>query len=296
MGLGSVFEVGVRILRRHYGVLLMLALIFIGPAALLTAATGVRLSEVAVAVLPINDEGLIDSGPIALTPDQLERLGGAIVALLLATSFAGVLATVAALGFSAIVGADYHGRSMNLSETVRACLRGALAVLGVVIVTTVIIVAIIAAGVGLSLGAVNLLGSGGIQQGGPGVFVALILVVAMVLAVVYLTMRWAMAVPAIALDGEGARGALRRSWHLTADNIWRTFAAVMLATLATAILSAVVSGALALVVVDVFAAQLGLDVVIAETVVLAAASVLVAPLLPVVVAVLYHDLKVRRDS
>lgn len=296
MGVGMVFEVSLRILRRHLAVLLTLALIFVGPVALLTAATGVRFNEVLLDVLPVTEEGLIDTGPIALTRSQLERLGGAIVALLLASAFAGVLATIAALGFSTVVGADYHGRGTTFGEAMRACLQGALRVLGVIVVTTIVVVAIIAVGVGLILVALDVLSSGNLQRGGPGVFLALVVAVAMALAVVYLSMRWALTIPAIALEDTGLRGAITRSWHLSGDNVWRVFLIILVATLITAILSALVGQVLALIVVDVLAAQLGFDTVIAETVVVAISSVLLAPLLPVVVAVLFYDLKVRRDS
>ena len=57
MRLGQVLEVGVRILRRHWAVLLGVAVLLVGPAALLTAATGARFNEVVVDIseLEMND-------------------------------------------------------------------------------------------------------------------------------------------------------------------------------------------------------------------------------------------------
>ena len=48
MRLGQVFEVGRRILVRHWSVLLLIALLFTGPGALLSSATALRFTEVAI--------------------------------------------------------------------------------------------------------------------------------------------------------------------------------------------------------------------------------------------------------
>lgn len=296
MGIGAVFSVAVRIFRRHFTVLLPLSLLFVGPAALLTAATGVRFNEVAVDILPFTEDGVLESTPLALTAAEIERLVGALGAFFLASALAGALATVAALGFSSVVGADYVGEGTSLRQALRSCLRGALRVIAVIILTSLIIVAIVVVGASLIVLALEGLAGGAINRGGIGVFVALIIGVATVLAVIFLTMRWVALVPAIALDDDGVVAALRRSWHLTTDNLTRTVAVVVLGTLVAAILGALLAQLLALVVVDLLASPLGFDVGVAETLVVAATSVLLAPLIPLFVAVFYHDLKVRRDS
>ena len=293
MGIGSVLEIAVRILRRHWAVLLGIALLLVGPAALLTAATAVRLNDVLRNIFPGLSEGVIDDS-ISLTNAQLERLGGAFAVYLAATTFAGVLATIAALGFSAVVAADYHHRSLELRDALRVCLRRALSALGVIVVTTLIIVTLLSAGLALILLAVALLpvGTGG---GGPGTFVALIIGVALVVAVLYLTMRWAFALPVLAIEDEGWRRGLRRSWHLSGDNVWRTVVVALLAALITALLGALIAQLLAVVLVDVLAVSLGLDLSIAESLSLALGTILLAPLAPVLMAVLYFDLRARRD-
>jgi membrane-anchored glycerophosphoryl diester phosphodiesterase (GDPDase) len=134
-----------------------------------------------------------------------------------------------------------------------------------------------------------------LDQGGPGVFVSLIVVVIVVIAIVYLTMRWAPALPVMANEGAGWRQAMTRSWHLSGGNVWRIFGVVAFALLATAVLAAFVGQLLALLLVDVIGAALGLDPVVAESIALALATVLLASLAPVLTAVLYFDLRVRRD-
>ena len=293
MGLGQVMEVGARIMRRRFGVLLVLSLLFVGPAALLTAATGGTFNETARDILGPG-AGFFDTQTPVLSTDDAERLAGALGAFFLASAVAGLITTIGALGFSRVVGDDHADRASEVGTALRACFAGALRVLGLAILTS-LIVAAIALGGGLVAFLALTIGGGDPFRGGPGAFLALIVGVAIVVAIVYLTLRWAVAVPAIALEQAGVTEALRRSWHLTSDNIWRTLVILVLGSLVTAILSALVATLLALVV-GPLAGALGLDPGIAIDLVGAAATVLFAPFVPVLLAVLYHDLIVRRDS
>jgi hypothetical protein len=295
MGVFAILDVAVRIMRRHLGTMLILSLVVIGPGALLTAATGVRFNEVAGDLLSLADTGATPSPPV-LTQAQAERLVAAAAAFLLASAFAGVLGALAALGFSAMVRSDYMAAQAGARVALRTTLARALPALGVVLLTTLLTVAILVVGTSVAWLAVTALSSGPIEAGGPGVFLAFVAGVATVLAVVYLTMRWAVALPVIALEGAGARAALLRSWQLTTDGVWRTFAVVALAALITAILAALLSNVLALVLVDVLAPAIGLDLTLSEAVVAALASIVLAPLAPVAAAVLYHDLRARRED
>lgn len=294
MRFGKIVEVSVGILRRHWAVLLGLAVLFVGPGALLTAATGIRFTDVAGDIFPSIDEGIIDGG-VLLTEAQLERLIGALVTYLVATILAGLLASLGALGFSAVVGADYHHRPMAFREALIIALRRAPSAIVFILVTTLIVIGIAVGGIILIALASSVLGGGALNQGGPGVFVSLIIVVALVIAVAYLTMRWAPALPVMANEGAGWRSAMRRSWYLSGDNVWRIFLIVLFGAFATAVLSALVAQLVAIVLVDVVAAALGLDLVVAESIALALGTVLIASVAPVLTAVLYFDLRIRRD-
>lgn len=294
MGVFATLDVAFRIVRRHLGPLLVLSLVVIGPGALLVAATGLRFNEVAADLLSLVDTD--GGGPPILTQAQTERLAGAAVAFLLSSALAGVLGSFAALGSSAIVRSDYLALRLSATAALRVTLARALPALGVIVVTSLLIVAIIAGGIGLMVLAIAGLNAGPVQAGGPGVFLAFVVGVAMVLVVVYLTMRWALALPAIVIEGAGLRTALARSWQLTEEGVWRTFAVVALAALITAILAALLGNVLALGIADGLAPAVGLDPVVGEAVAAALASVIVAPLAPVAAAVLYHDLRARREG
>jgi hypothetical protein len=212
MRFGMILEVSLRILRRHWAVLLGLAVLFVGPGALLTAATGQRFTAVASDIFPAIDQGVIDTG-IVLTESEVERLVGALLTYIAATMLAGLLASLGALGFSAVVGADYHHRPMAFREALLTSLRRAPSAIVFVLITTVVIIAIAIGGIVLIGLASSLFGGGALDRGGPGVFLSLIIIVALVVAVAYLTMRWAPAFPVMANEGAGWRTAMARSCH-----------------------------------------------------------------------------------
>jgi hypothetical protein len=207
---------------------------------------------------------------------------------------AGLLASIGALGFSAVVAADYHARRLEPSEALLICIRRAPSALAFILATSAIIMAIIVTGTVVTLLALSVLPGGG-GGGGPGAFAALVVVVSGVAAVAYLTMRWAPAFPAMVTEGLGAREALARSWYLSTDNVGRIFIIVAFGAVATALTAGVLSQLLGVLLVGVLAPTLGLDEVVAESLALALGTVLLAALAPVLAAVLYFDLRARRD-
>lgn len=293
---GTIFSVGWRILSRHWATLLPLALLFVGPGALLTAATSARVSEVMAELLEGLGWGTTTEPQLpgaaeldVLWPPSAIWFGSSIVA--------GVLSSLGALGFSAVVVGDYHGRRLGFEAALRVTLQRTPAALGFMLLTTLLIVSLAAGAllllvlVGQVLGAGSGTGDGG---GGPGAFLTLVLVVTLSVGVVVLSMRWAPAYPVIVAEDVGVRGALRRSWHLSGDNIWRIFAVIALASLLAAVVSTLASPILSLLLAGL-GSGLGVDELVTSSLALAAATTLVAPVVPVVVAVLYYDLRARRD-
>lgn len=294
MRLGQVLEIGVRILRRHWPVMLSLALLFAGPGALLTAATGLRFTKVAAEVLGL-EGGAVDTST-ALTQVELDRLLEALVPYLAATLVAGLLLSFGALAFSAVVAQDYHARTPVLVAVLRQGLRRAPSALGFIIVSSLVIGGLLLAGL-LGMGAATLVfPTASVSAGGPGVFLALVVGVAVVVAVVYLTMRWAPAFPAMVEEDIGVRETFRRCWHLSGDNVWRILIITLIAAVTTALGSSVLSQLLGLLLVGGLAPALGLNELVAESLALALGSVIMAPLAPVLTAVLYFDLRARRDA
>lgn len=292
--LGQVLEIGVRILRRHWPVMLLLALLFAGPGALLTAATGMRFNDVILDIFPSIQDGQMDSD-VVMTQAQLDRALNALFPYLAATVVAGVLSSIGALAFAAVVADDYHARTPSLALALRRCLARTPGALGFILLTTLIVVGVLVLGALSMAAALIILPTSSVTAGGPGVFLALIAGVATAVAVVYLTMRWAPAFPAMVEEDIGTRDAFRRSWHLSGDNVWRILVIALLGALVTALVSSLLAGVFSLLLVDGLAPLFGLDELVAESIGLALGAVLLAPLVPVLTAVLYFDLRARRD-
>jgi len=290
MRVGQVIEVGVRILRRHWRPALVLALLFAGPGALLAASTGVHFGDVVLETFPSLATGEVDT-EITVSDADLERLVDALVPVLVANLIASVLMSIGALAFAAVVADDYHARPATLGKAVHACVRRAPSAIGFMLVTSLVIVVVMVTGlVAMSLSTIAL-PVASVSAGGPGVFLALVALVATIVVLAYLTMRWAPAFPAMIEEGLGVRAALRRSWFLSADNVWRIFAISLLAALLTSFGGSLLSRLMAIVLT----AALGSDGIMAETFAVALGTVLLAPLTPVLIAVLYFDLRSRRD-
>ena len=294
MRLGQVFEVGRRILVRHWSVLLLIALLFTGPGALLSSATALRFTDVAIDLFPDLESGTIDT-ELRLSTAELDRLLGSLWPFLGASLLAGVLGSIGALAFSATVADDYHARPAAIGSVLRASLRRTPSALMFMLVTGLLILGLTVVGL-LGMSAATLVlpvASGG--AGGLGVFAALIIAVALAVALVYVTMRWAPAYTAMVEEDAGWRQALRRSWHLSGDNVLRIFALSAVVAIITGLLSSLLGAVFDTLITTVVGPPLGLDPLVGSTIALAMAAVIVAPAMPVFTAVLFFDLRIRRD-
>lgn len=292
MSVGRIFEASAQLAAARWRPILVIALLVGGPAALLTAAAGMRFNEVALDVFPGIRDGLLQDAGV-LTVAEFERLSGALVMLGLATLVAGLFGSIGAVGLSAAVLGPGVPRG-GTREALRVMLRAVPSVLAFMLVTSAVVAALLVAGlIVMGLSAATLSG-GSLTRGGAGAFVALVIGVALVVLLVYLTLRWAVAYPAMAVEGAGWRTALVRSWRLSADNLWRIAAVVLMGALVTLVGTAALTQLLSVVLVDVMASGLGVDPLLAESVVTAAVSILFAPVAPLLLAVLFVDLRSRQ--
>ena len=285
MNLSTVFEVGTRILRRHWGVLLLVSLLFVGPGALLSSATALRFTEVFLDLFPELDGSVLVDTDRVFTAAELERAVEGLVPFLGASLLAGVLGSIGALAFSATVMEDYHARPAMSGTVLRKALRRTPSALAFMLVTGLLIVGLTVLGLlGMSVATFILPAAGG--GGGPGVFIALVMAVGLAVALVYLTMRWAPAYPVMVEEDAGWREALRRAWHLSADSVLRIFAVSLIVALLTTIISSVLGALFEGLLGGVIGPALGLHELVTSTIALAMAGVVVAPAMAVYSAVL----------
>jgi hypothetical protein len=266
----------------------VLAVLYSAPGALLTAVLGLRLDDVMRDVVPDLGTGLPAEVP-TLTRAQLDRLIGALVAYLAATLVAGLLGSLGAVSMSWLA-LSRQTSAPGPGGALRAGLRRTFDVFLFGLATGVIVAGLILAALMTMALAVSLLSTGPVSRGGPGVFLALVIGVALIVALVYLSVRWALTFPALAVESMGWRGALARSWQLSQGHVWRLLAIVLAGGLVTIVLGAFVSQVAAIILVDLVAAVAGIDTAIAETFALSIGTILLAPFSPLLLAASYRHL------
>ncbi|MFP5377199.1 MAG: hypothetical protein ACLGIO_10540 [Acidimicrobiia bacterium] len=110
---------------------------------------------------------------------------------------------------------------------------------------------------------------------------------------VYFYVAWAVAVPALLLEDVRGRRALRRSRDLVRERWWPTVGVLLVAFFLAAVVQAMIS-ALLLVVVGV--GDNDVVVAVAQAVTDTVGTVLTTPFTAAVVAVVYFDLRVRKEG
>jgi len=110
---------------------------------------------------------------------------------------------------------------------------------------------------------------------------------------IWLGIAWIVAVPALLLEGCRGSKALRRSFRLVRGRWWPTFGALAVGY----VLASVVSAILVEVLILPFGFSATTDAaVIANELAMAVAAVLVTPFTAALTAVIYYDLRVRKEG
>jgi len=291
LGIGGLLEVAARIVRRHARPLLAVSLLFQLPSALVDAVTQQQLGR-ALAPLVVGGAG---DAPTFLAPTaaQTRTILEALVGLAGSSVVGTLLGALATLAFTTAVLADYRGIRPTTGGMVRAALRRAIPALVAGLLASLALLAVIVGAGLLASAALAVLPA--TDGGGLGAFLAIVVGVAAVVLAVVVVVR--LAFPAAVLAGEpgGALRSLRRSWSLTEGNTWRAFAVLGIVALALAIVGSTLLELLATVITDGLAAGVGLAD-LSDAVLSGLVATLLAPIGGVVLAVLYLDLRVRREG
>ena len=293
MPISSLFEIGARILRRHVRTLLAVAILVQLPGAILDAIAQQRLAE---SVSPLF-VGLDTDSPQVLTPtdSQTASILGALLLVGAAMLLSMIVGAIATIAYATVVSNDYHATSSNLRELLRLAARRAVAAVAAAILASLAVMGVIAATAALAIASMVLLPSGASDSGGLGVFLALVVGVGGALIAVTILVRLCLATITVAIEGVGPVTAIRRSWHLTGSNTWRTLIVLVLVAFIVGILASLVAQLLGVVFTDTIGQRAGVATQM-DTFIAAAVSVLFAPVTIVIQTVLYLDLRVRRDG
>lgn len=289
--MSTILEISTRLLRRHWAILLTVSVLVGLPGALLGAVAGIPFADALLDVLPA-DRSSVD---VTVSDAQMRRLGEGLVIVTAGSLVAGILAAIAAVGFAWVVARDYHGRPASLGDTLtRSVSRVVPALLTGLLAGLATLGLLVAGALGVAA-TLALLAPDGASGGGLGVFLAIVVGVVAFIAIVVVGVRWALAMPIVAIEDVGPVTALRRSWHLTGAATWRTFGMLLVVNLVVGILSTVVAQLLAIVIVDLLAQPADMTLA-GQTIVDTLVTMLFAPVGTVVMTVYLYDQMVRRDG
>lgn len=215
--------------------------------------------------------------PSGQTLGVLLLVGAALLTLL-----AGVIASAAIIH---IGDAQFRGRRTTARAALGVALRRSLALIGQQLLLVLAMFGIILIGVVLS--------AFFIAGGSAAAFLGIVLIVASFAAVGFIAVRWLLGPQAVVVEEVGAVEGLSRSWRLVAGSGWRVLGYVIVFAVAsfaaTVFLTAIPQTILG------FDPTRPLDVALG-TVLDGAATVLVAPLVPLLGLLLYYDLRFRKGE
>lgn len=259
LGVGEILDASIKVFLRNATELFKAVAIVVVPVQLLAIV-------VLLSALP---EGLTSTGLPAEpgTPQPFEGLSGAeigaFVGAIVVTGIAGLLATVLATGacFKG-VSDTYLGGRAEWRESLRFAFRR----LGPLVWVTI-------------LGGILLIPA----------FLALIV------PGVWLGVAFLLAVPIVLAEELRGGRALKRSLHLVRGRWWSTFAVVLVGFLLAAVVSAVIGGVLGFAV-GLGAGQSTVATTVADQAAAAIGSILATPFQAAIIALIYFDLRVRKEG
>ncbi|MEO6351380.1 MAG: glycerophosphoryl diester phosphodiesterase membrane domain-containing protein [Candidatus Limnocylindrales bacterium] len=297
LDLGRLLSLTFSIFRFRWKMFVGLALLIMTPIWILLAAVDLAVGDTTNLYEEIS---------------QIARAGGSIDAILprlwqslavdLAVGAVAGIATFVATGALTHAAADvYSGARASATTSIRHSLSRFPAYLGLWLVIFLITVAVISVGVLVGTALFLASATGGSVVPGPAVFLGLIAFVAAFAAIVFLAIRWIMAVPAIVLDNVGVTGSLRRSWRLVSGSSWRVLGYLLLFALLLGLIGGLLGAVLTLIinpftivgatVVSVDPTRLAISTFVAGLI-----SSALMPISAIGMTLLYFDLRSRKGE
>jgi hypothetical protein len=258
-----------RLYRRHFSLIIGVALIVVLPSLLWTLITGTyKLTSTSIANI-------------------FTSTGGGVTPSFNSTQFSSLFGTLAIGGIGGLillpftVGAVYRavtdvalGRAVTVGGVLRETLAKYFPLLGLVGIFYLLAIAWVFA---------EIIG-----------FVLLVIPGLIVLGVaIYLGVRWLLVVAAMMAEDVGPINGMRRSWNLVGGMWWRTFGIVIV----LAILQVVINLALGLLVTIILSVGLSGDLRLAVAAIVSTLlNALVSPIFTIGLVLLYFDLRVRKEG
>jgi len=267
----DIFDEAFRLYRQNFALMVVVFGVFQVPLVLLT--------------LPFWAAQAQWQAPSAFDParlpsmDELGWLGAGAVAITIAGM---LLGTFAGAAIAYVVSRARTGDRPAVGQVFQALRRQAGQLLGLVLL---LVVGLLALGL---IVAVVVVAGGGLGGGGAAIGAALLAAIVASVVIAAASARLTLAVPALVVERSGPLNALRRSWALVEGSTLRTFAILLLGGLVVGLISSLFS--------PLFLPGIAEGLVTGSVVTYAIvglgsgiAQVLLGPIVPTVVTILYFD-------
>jgi hypothetical protein len=237
LNLSRILELTFSIFRFRWQTFVGIALLIMIPAWIVLSATTVILfssddwySEIA----NMFRTGVFDN--------PLPRIWPALLANLVISLLVGVVSYITTGALTSAADQTYASEATSVSSSFRRSLGRLRTLVGVLLVTFAITNLIVFGAVLAGLALFLATATGGQIQPGPLVFLGLVVFVAAFVALVFIGIRFALAVPVVILEQVGPIDALRRSWRLVSGSGWRVLGYLFVFGLIVGVTGGLLSG------------------------------------------------------
>ncbi len=273
LALGEIIDTAFKVYVRNWRPLVALVAAVVIPAGILQylVLTGAVPEDL---FTRLSDPDLVlDEATVS---DSLRLMGAAIAAALI-QALASILANA---GIMRAVAEIYLGRRPDWRESLRFA-AGRLPALIATVVLMVVTIGSLTAGAWLFVG----LNLGGPGTGGGGL--ATLALIAWLVLVVWIGISWTMAIPALVVERTSPAGALARSYALVRGRWWPVFGTLLTIWLIVVVISQIAGRILGAFLTGGAAVDAALTI---------AVSVATAPFVVSALAVIYFDLRTRKET
>ncbi|KGM09494.1 DUF7544 domain-containing protein [Cellulomonas carbonis] len=285
LGLAEIFDGAFRSVRANPGVMFGFAALVVLTASVLSGLTQYLVIPSISRSLAGTGAFLDPSGDIGLTDSLASSLAtvGAVPWYLVSTAILTGLLTAA-------VSRAVIGQKVTVGELWSRYGRRVWVLLGFTVVSQVAILLV----VGIVVGAVVLLATS--DAVGAAIAVGLLGGLVGVVVAVWLSIRLLLVPPALVLEGAGVVDTVKRAWRLTRGSFWRLLGIYLLATVVVGLVTQIVAVPAAVISLLVFPDPTSAGYIFVTTIGTGIAQTITTVFIASVVALLYIDLRIRREG
>jgi Membrane domain of glycerophosphoryl diester phosphodiesterase len=257
LSIGETLDAGFRLFRNRFGTLLACALVPTVPMCILLAV-----------VLSSTFPDTFDPNATGTTGPTDEEAATFLVGLLIMSVLFGLAATLAVAACFKVISSAYLGERATVGSSLRVGLKRALPLIGANLVISIALLP-------FSIFWIFII---------PG------------LIYIWLFVKWSMAYPAVIAERAGPFRSMGRSWALTRNHWWRTFATLFVLFLLAFVIYLAIYVVMSLAVSAIIDSVGMFASMTLVTVVYMIVFAILFPLMASVVTVLYFDLRVRNEG